>query len=124
TLAAVPPGDHSFQLSKEQHRAAVVSGRLEPGGALHFDATLTYDPAPVASRNFKNGLGRDMVWIPPLRGWAGAHEVTQAEYERLGGSNPSYFKAPEHPVDSVTWFEAVRFCESLTAHEKTLGALP
>lgn len=124
TLAVVPPGEHRFELSKEQHRAETVSGRVEPGGSLQFDATLTYDPAPVASRNFKNSLGREMVWIPTLRGWAGAHEVTQAEYERLGGSNPSYFKAPEHPVDSVTWFEAVRFCEALTAHEKSLGALP
>ncbi len=124
TLAVVPPGEHRFELSKEQHRAATVSGRVEPGGALHFDATLTYDPAPVASRNFKNSLGREMVWIPTLRGWAGAHEVTQAEYERLGGNNKSYFKAPEHPVDSVTWFEAVRFCEALTAHEKSLGTLP
>lgn len=124
TLAAVPPGDYTFQLSKEQHRAATVSGKVEPGGALHFDATLTYDPSPAANRNFKNGLGREMVWIPALRGWAGAHEVTQEEYERLGGGNPSYFKAPNHPVDSVTWFEAVKFCEALTAHEQSLGALP
>lgn len=124
TLAAMPPGDHRFELSLPNHRSAAVSGTLEPGGALHFDATLTYDPAPVTSRNFKNGLGREMVWIPALRGWAGAHEVTQAEYERLGGNNPSYFKAPDHPVDSVTWFEAVRFCEALTDHERSLGTIP
>jgi formylglycine-generating enzyme required for sulfatase activity len=124
TLAAVPPGDYTFQLSKEQHRAATVSGKVEPGGSLQFDATLTYDPAPATNRNFKNGLGSEMVWIPGLAGWAGAHEVTQAEYERLGGNNPSYFKAPNHPVDSVTWFEAVKFCEALTAHETSLGILP
>ena len=124
TLAVVSPGDYSFELSKEQHRAAIVSGKVEPGGALHFDATLTYDPAPITSRNFKNGLGRDMVWIPTLVGWDGAYEVTQAEYERLGGTNPSYFKAPNHPVDSVTWFEAVKFCEALSAHEQALGTLP
>lgn len=124
TLAVVPPGDYTFELNKEAHRSTRVSGKVEPGGALHFDATLTYDPAPVASRNFRNGVGREMVWIPVLKGWAGAHEVTQEEYERLGGSNPSYFKAPNHPVDSVTWFEAVKFCESLTAHEKALGTLP
>lgn len=124
TLAVVPPGDYTFELSKEQHRAATVSGKVEPGGALHFDATLTYDPAPVTSRNFKNGLGREMVWIGELKGWAGAYEVTQEEYERLGGANPSYFKAPNHPVDSVNWFEAVKFCESLNAHEQALGTLP
>lgn len=124
TLAVVPPGDYTFELSKEQHRAATVSGKVEPGGALQFDATLTYEPAPVTTRNFKNGLGRDMVWIGDLGGWAGAYEVTQEEYERLGGTNPSYFKAPDHPVDSVNWFEAMKFCESLNAHEKALGTLP
>ncbi len=124
TLPVMSPGDHRFELRLENHRAAAVSGTLEPGGALNFDATLIYDPAPITNRNFKNGLGREMVWIPTLRGWAGAHEVTQAEYERLGGGNPSYFKAPEHPVDSVTWFEAVRFCEALTDHERSLGTLP
>ena len=124
TLAVVPPGEHAFQLSKEQHRAATVAGRVEPGGALQFNATLTFDPAPKANRGFTNGLGREMVWVPALAGWAGATEVTQAEYERLGGANPSYFKAPNHPVDSVTWFEAVRFCEALTAHEQGLGSLP
>lgn len=124
TLAVVPPGQYTFELSLDQHRAATVSGRVEPGGALNFDATLIPDPTPVISKNFKNSLGRDMIWIPHLRGWAGATEVTQAEYEQLGGNNPSYFKAPNHPVDSVNWFEAVKFCESLTAREKAAGVLP
>lgn len=124
TLAVVPPGDYTFELSLDRHRAATVSGQVEPGGALNFDATLIHDPTPVASKNFKNSLGREMVWIPHLRGWAGATEVTQAEYEKLGGKNPSYFKAPNHPVDSVTWFDAVKFCESLTANEKAIGAVP
>jgi formylglycine-generating enzyme required for sulfatase activity len=124
TLAVVPPGEYTFELGKEQHRAATVSGTVEPGGSLQFDATLTYDPTPATNRNFKNSLGSEMVWIPALGGWAGAHEVTQAEYERLGGSNPSYFKAPNHPVDSVNWFESVKFCEALTTQEKSIGTLP
>lgn len=124
TLAVVAPGSYTFDLSKEQHRSVTVSGEVEAGGSLHFDTALTYDPAPVTSRNFRNSLGREMVWIGDLGGWAGAHEVTQEDYERLGGTNPSYFKAPNHPVDSVNWFEAVKFCESLNSHEKALGTLP
>ena len=114
TLAVVPPGNYTFELSKEQHRAASVSGSVEAGGSLNFTATLTYDSTPVVSRDFKNSLGQQLAWIAPLNGWAGAYEVTQEEYERLSGTNPSYFKAPKHPVDSVTWYEAVKFCEALT----------
>ncbi len=123
-LSVVPPGEHRYELSKEGFRAATIGGMVESGAKLRFSAALTYDPTPVTSRNFVNGLGRPMVWIPDLKGWAGAYEVTQAEYERLGGNNPSYFKAPDHPVDSVTWFDAVRFCEALSSHEKALGTLP
>jgi formylglycine-generating enzyme required for sulfatase activity len=124
TLAVVPPGNYTFELSKEQHRAASVSGSVEAGGSLNFTATLTYDSTPVVSRDFKNSLGQQLAWIAPLNGWAGAYEVTQEEYERLSGTNPSYFKAPRHPVDSVTWYEAVKFCEALTVQERSLGTLP
>ena len=124
TLSVVPPGDYTFELSKEQHRSSSVSGTVEPGGSLDFSVTLTYDPAPTTNRSFKNGVGMEMAWIAPLGGWAGVHEVTQEAYQKLAGTNPSYFKAPNHPVDSVTWYEAVKFCEALSAQEKSLGTLP
>jgi formylglycine-generating enzyme required for sulfatase activity len=37
-------------------------------------------------------------------------EVTQAQFEKVMGSNPSHFLGTTHPVDSVTWLEAVDFC--------------
>lgn len=44
--------------------------------------------------------------------WLGQTEVTQAAYLKLIGTNPSYFKAPENPVDSVNWNEARSYCEA------------
>ncbi len=36
--------------------------------------------------------------------------VTQDLYETVTGKTPSYFKGKQHPVENVTWYDAVRFC--------------
>tara|TARA_R110002096_G_scaffold23303_10_gene74263 strand:+ start:2509 stop:4548 length:2040 start_codon:yes stop_codon:yes gene_type:complete len=124
TLAVVRPGVYTYEFRKEHHRGTMVSGTLDPGGSLNFDAKLKYDPTPTMSRNFSNSLGQQMVWIGALKGWVAAYETTQTEFERTSGANPSYFPSPNHPVDSITWYQAVRFCEALTREEQGLGKLP
>ncbi len=40
-------------------------------------------------------------------------EVTQAEYREVTGKNPSYFSIDSlKPIESVTWFDAVLFCNA------------
>ena len=46
------------------------------------------------------------------------YEVTQAEYERVMGKNPSHFtswfsRCPTCPVESVGWFDAGKYCEKV-----------
>ena len=45
--------------------------------------------------------------------WLGESEVTQAAYEKVSGTNPSNFKGPMLPVESVNWHEAARYCAAI-----------
>ena len=50
----------------------------------------------------------------------GRYPVTQAEWQAVMGTNPSHFKGDKLPVESVSWEEAVAFCEKLSdAHGLT-----
>jgi formylglycine-generating enzyme required for sulfatase activity len=62
--------------------------------------------------------------------YLGVYEVTQAQYREVAGRNPSWF-SPEgggrdtvsgascerHPVEQITWFDAVRCCNTLSQRE-------
>ncbi|MGI8982403.1 MAG: SUMF1/EgtB/PvdO family nonheme iron enzyme [Pirellulaceae bacterium] len=63
--------------------------------------------------------------------YLGVNEVTQAEYEKVIGQNPSYFAAAgpgkdagighdteTHPVETVSWNDAAEFCSKLSDTEK------
>jgi formylglycine-generating enzyme required for sulfatase activity len=94
--------------------------------------------------------GTDCVWCPPgqfLMGspageaqrdcdevqhivtltqgfWLLDHEVTQAEYLEVTGSNPSQFIGDlNRPVEGVTWDDAVIYCQKLTERERAAGRI-
>ena len=49
--------------------------------------------------------------------YMGKYEVTQKEWTAVMGSNPSNFKGDNLPVEQVSWFEAVDFCNRLSQKE-------
>lgn len=123
-LDVVRPGAQAFELSMPRHRPTTVSGEVKPGQRLTFDAQLVFDPAPKTQSDFANSIGLRLVWVNELHGWVGAHEVPQAAFEAVMRKNPSSIKGPDLPTQGVTWYDASRFCELLTASERSSGQLP
>lgn len=44
----------------------------------------------------------------------GVYEVTQEQYRRVMGTNPSSFEGDQKPVENVSWDDAVAFCRQLS----------
>ncbi len=52
------------------------------------------------------------------------HEVTQAQWEKLMGNNPSQFKGAQNPVETVSWDECRSCVEKLRGKVKLRGWVP
>lgn len=44
-------------------------------------------------------------------------EVTQKEWREITGKNPSNFTGDKLPVESITWLEAIEFCNALSKRD-------
>jgi formylglycine-generating enzyme required for sulfatase activity len=47
----------------------------------------------------------------------GKYQVTQKEWTAVMGSNPSNFKGDNRPVENVTWYETVEYCNKRSLKE-------
>lgn len=111
--------------------------------ALEREQMLIRYPAPPLYPT--QTLDIDFIWIPPgifqmgspksedhrktyeyrheveiTQGfWLGKYPVTQHQWAAIMGENPSRFKDPEKPVESVSWNDVQAFIDTLNTQEKT-----
>jgi acyl carrier protein len=126
---------------------STAAGVVEGVGVGHDHASAQFsDPpgtivnslgmrlAPISPGTFLMGAGENDPHGDPdeeqlhsvqiTRGfYLGMHQVTQQQYERVTGANPSVFKGDSLPVEHLSWKDAKTFCELLSAlpEEKRAG---
>jgi formylglycine-generating enzyme required for sulfatase activity len=97
--------------------------RIEPG---EFSMGTTKDQVGKLMRQFPDSKRESFVDEQPQHlvkiaqpFFLGIHAVTQRQYQAVMGSNPSDFKGvDERPVETVSWVDAVEFCNKLSGREK------
>ena len=128
----------NFYPSQQETADATLADRSE---------TTTESTAPSSART--NSIGMEFVYIPPgefIMGsedgqddekpvrrvsiadgfWMSKHEVTQAQYESLFGTNPSETKGcADCPVDNILWYGAKAVIWKLNAgNDEFVYSLP
>jgi uncharacterized protein (TIGR02996 family) len=90
--------------------ALIPAGRFRMGSTRSEEAHETCE-----------GPRHDVTISRPF--YLGTCPVTQAQFEAVMGRNPSHFDSyrtphagsPGHPVEQVTWYDAVEFCNRLSS---------
>ena len=71
-------------------------------------------PANERGRSANEGP-QHQVTVSPF--YMEKYPVTQAEYEEIMGTNPSSFQGSDLPVEQVSWFDALDYCNKLSLSE-------
>lgn len=104
---------------------------IEPGSFMMGGDEYDFE-RPIHEVSFSKGY------------WLGKYPVTQGEYNKIIGEEPSHFQkglkltkgilgfrgkslkddTSKYPVESVSWNDAIRFCTMLNNLERSAGRLP
>ncbi|WP_375467177.1 formylglycine-generating enzyme family protein [uncultured Nostoc sp.] len=87
-----------------------------PGGSFVMGS-----PAAEARRSDDESPQHN-VTVNPF--FMGRYEITQAQYQAIMGNNPANFKGDTRPVETVTWNDAVKFCQKLSQRTRRNYRLP
>ncbi len=87
-----------------------------PGKSGKYEITVAYGKTSITGdfKVYKKVVRDGFVEIPGKDFAMGKTEVTQAQYEAVMGENPSYYKGENNPVEKVSWYDAIYFCNKLS----------
>jgi formylglycine-generating enzyme required for sulfatase activity len=73
----------------------------------------------IGSPNSEVSRNRDEAQRQVIVGsfYIAKHEVSQDDYESVTHSNPSFFKGPNLPVERVSWYDAILYCNARSERE-------
>lgn len=110
-------------------KAKAYKENCSPSGIAIASYVIEVNPNPdmvfvpggtfIMGRTRGDGLADELpthqVTLSPF--YIGKYEVTQAEYQALMDSNPSYSIGSDKPVERVVWIHSVEYCNAKSIQE-------
>jgi formylglycine-generating enzyme required for sulfatase activity len=145
TFVPLEPGQYVFALfvddGKVESSPAVVVIEVEesphatgetdsldlPGGAPMEFVWIGPGAFTMGSSEQEEGRHLDEIQHPVIIShgfFLGKYEVTQAQWESVMGSNPSYFSGENRPVEQISWEDAQAFVQRLNEEMDEVCRLP
>ena len=113
--ALVPPG---WETARAKNQALVVILESQNAHGKEIEVELPHDVpmqfCSIPTGSFTMGIPDDEVEVTlSMSFWLAKTEVTQAQWEAVMGSNPSYFNGANRPVENVSWEDAQAYLAKL-----------
>lgn len=118
TLTQLRPRDFHLSVDLPPYTIQRLDISVPDFGNVTRQVTLHQD------KDFIAACGMPMVWIPDGGFWAGKYLVRQSDFETVGAADPSTFRRPTLPVETISWESAMAFCDKLNGYERKAGKLP
>ena len=109
--------------------ASLAMGNLGTGGssakpaaapeASSPQASTTHQLVEIPGKSFETADGLTGVTVTVTLGkfLISPTQVTQREFKAIMGYNPCFHQGPDLPVETVTWWEAIRYCNLRSIRE-------
>lgn len=123
-------GKTALMIACEKGNKDIVNALIKAGSDIKIKdnkgaTALIYSLTSIEIKNIILKAGADskeietyfelkMVPIPGRNFEMLSTEVTQKLYKAIMGTNPSYFLGDNLPVECVSWYDAVKFCNALS----------
>ncbi len=110
-------GTHNYLFAFDDGNGNTVETALVDGPIVGVASGFVFEMgSPLSELCRSNDEDRHTVVISNQI-VASAHEVNQTEWEAIMLGNPSAFIGADLPVDGVTWFEAIDYCNYLSVDQ-------
>jgi len=108
----------AFKFEKKMQAAAVVTpAPTQPSSSTPANMVYVEGGSFNMGSNDGDGDEKPVHKVTVSSFYIGKYEVTQKEWREVMGSSPSYFKGDDKPVEQVSWYDVIEYCNQRSLKE-------